>query len=58
MKWLIAAQPDLEGLLAKVEEIKRLQCVISIAANAVLKLGMEVIQVIDALQEDPHVEQK
>lgn len=58
MKWLIAAQPDLEGLLAKVEEIKRLQCTISIAANATLKLRMEVIQVIDALQEDPHVEQK
>lgn len=43
-------QPDIPWLLAKVEEIKRLQCEISMNSNAALTLCMEVIVAIDHLQ--------
>ncbi|KAG6369106.1 hypothetical protein JVT61DRAFT_1497 [Boletus reticuloceps] len=40
-----ADKPDLE-LLRKVEEIKQLQCAISMNANLALKLSMEVMGVV------------
>lgn len=47
----VVYQPNVQGLLSKVEEIKRLHCAISIAANAALKLSLEVIETVNSLQD-------
>lgn len=49
---IILAQLDLPQLLAKVEEIKRLQCAISINSNAAMSLSIGVIETLNVIQKD------